>query len=221
MLGMHGMACANMATSEADLIIAIGTKFSDRATATVNTFAPKASIVHIDIDPAEIGKNVRVTVPIVGDARVILAELNNLINNNNHGDWLGTLNVWKKDHPIVRQRNTEKVLPHYVMDQINRGTFGEATIVTGGGQHQLWAAQYYPYERPNTLITSGGLGTMGFALPAAIGAQMGNARSPVWVIDGDGSFQMTSHELATVVQEGLDLKIAILNNGHLGMVRQW
>lgn len=221
MLGMHGMACANMATNAADLIISIGTRFSDRVTASINAFAPRASIIHIDVDPAEIGKNIRVNVPIVGDAKTILAELSTLIVSGDHSEWLSQLNSWSESHQIVKKRDTKRVLPQYILEQIHQITRGNATIVTGVGQHQLWAAQYYPYERPNTLITSGGLGTMGFALPAAIGVQIGNAKSTVWVIDGDGSFQMTLHELATVVQERLDIKIAIINNGYLGMVRQW
>ncbi len=221
MLGMHGMAYANMAVNAADLIIAVGTRLSDRVTADIKTFAPEARIIHIDIDEAEIGKNIRVDVPIAGDARAILTALNGLVSNGNRHDWLNQLNIWKENRRLPGMRNTDKVLPQYVIGQIHRETRGEAIVVTGVGQHQLWAAQYYLYEKPNTLITSGGLGTMGFALPAAIGAKMGNPNNTVWTIDGDGSFQMTLHELATVVQEGLDIKIAIINNGNLGMVKQW
>jgi acetolactate synthase-1/2/3 large subunit len=221
MMGMHGLACANKATNQADCVIAVGTRFSDRVTARLNAFAPKANIIHIDVDPAEIGKNTRAEVPIVGDARSVLAELNNQVSSSDHGEWLAQLRTWRDRKPATDNGNNKALLPRYVIEQLHLGTGGEATIVTGVGQHQLWAAQYYPYERPNSLITSGGLGTMGFALPAAMGVKMGRPDLPVWVIDGDGSFQMTLHELATVVQEGLDIKIAIINNGFLGMVRQW
>jgi acetolactate synthase I/II/III large subunit len=221
MLGMHGMAYANMAAHAADLVIAIGTRFSNRATAKISDFAPKAKIIHIDIDPAEIGKNVRVDVPIVGDARQILAELNSLVSAANHAAWLGQINEWRHCHHLGKTSETEGLMPQYVIEKIHEATNGDAIIVTGVGQHQLWAAQYYIYNQPNTLITSGGLGTMGFALPAAMGVKMGNPGRSTWVIDGDGSFQMTLHELATIEQEKLDIKIAIINNGYLGMVRQW
>jgi acetolactate synthase I/II/III large subunit len=221
MLGMHGLACANKATSQADCVIAVGTRFSDRVTARLNAFAPKANIIHIDVDPAEIGKNTRAEVPIVGDARSVLAELNNQVSASDHEEWLAQLRTWRDRQPAAVNDNNKALLPRYVIEQLHRGTNGEATIVTGVGQHQLWAAQYYPYERPNSLITSGGLGTMGFALPAAMGVKMGRPDLPVWVVDGDGSFQMTLHELATIVQEGLEIKIAIINNSFLGMVRQW
>ncbi len=221
MLGMHGLAYANMAVDSADLVIAIGMRFDDRATAKVSAFAPHARIIHIDIDPAEIGKNVRVDVPIVGDIKRVLESLNKLITPAERADWISQLNEWRKKHPSLEIRDTDKVLPQYVVRQIYEATQGEATIVTGVGQHQMWAAQHYFYDKPNTLISSGGLGTMGFSLPAAIGVKMGNPIRTVWSIDGDGSFQMTMQELATVVQQNLEIKIAILNNGYLGMVRQW
>ncbi len=221
MLGMHGMAYANMAVEAADLIIAIGMRFDDRATARVSAFAPHANIIHIDIDPAEIGKNVRVDVPIVGDAKAVLKELNKLINPAKHIDWVRQLDDWRKEHPITNIRDTEQLLPQYVIRQIYEVTKGEAIIVTGVGQHQMWAAQHYWYDRPNTFISSGGLGTMGFGLPASIGAKVGCPDETVWCIDGDGSFQMTIQELATIVQEKLAIKIAILHNNYLGMVRQW
>ncbi|MFC1911831.1 biosynthetic-type acetolactate synthase large subunit [Chloroflexota bacterium] len=221
MLGMHGLACANMAVDNADLIIGIGMRFDDRATAKVSAFAPHAHIIHIDIDPAEIGKNVRVDVPIVGDIKQILGSLNKSIAPAERTEWLSQINEWREKHPSLEIRDTDKVLPQYVVRQIYEVTQGEATIVTGVGQHQMWAAQHYFYNKPNTLVTSGGLGTMGFSLPAAIGVKIGDRGSAVWSIDGDGSFQMTMQELATVVQEGLDIKMAIFNNGSLGMVRQW
>ncbi|MDD5081870.1 MAG: biosynthetic-type acetolactate synthase large subunit [Dehalococcoidales bacterium] len=220
-LGMHGMAYANKAVNAADLIIAIGMRFDDRATGNVNSFAPDAQIIHIDIDPAEIGKNIRVDVPIVGDVRTVLNKLNKQVVPGGHIDWIQQLDDWRKEHPAVLIRETEELLPQFVIRKIYEVTQGEATIVTGVGQHQMWAAQHYWYDRPNTFISSGGLGTMGFGLPAAIGAKVGCPDSTVWCIDGDGSFQMTMQDLATIVQERLAVKIAILNNGYLGMVRQW
>jgi acetolactate synthase-1/2/3 large subunit len=221
MLGMHGMAYANMAVDAADLIIAIGMRFDDRATAKVSAFAPHAHIIHIDIDPAEIGKNVRVDVPIVGDVKLVLGELNKIINKAEHIDWIKKLDEWRKEHPSLIIRDGESLLPQYVVRQIYETTGGEAIIVTGVGQHQMWAAQHYWYDKPNTFISSGGLGTMGFGLPAAIGAKIGCPDSTVWCIDGDGSLQMTIQELATIAQEKVPVKIAVIHNAYLGMVRQW
>jgi len=221
MLGMHGMAYANMAVDAADLIIAIGMRFDDRATAKVSAFAPHAKIIHIDIDPAEIGKNVRVDVPIVGDVKEVLRELNKLITSTEHIDWVRQLDDWRKEHPSTEIRDSDGLLPQYVVRKIYEVTKGEAIVVTGVGQHQMWAAQHYWYDRPNSFISSGGLGTMGFGLPAAIGAKVGCPDSTVWCIDGDGSLQMTIQELATIAQEKLAVKIAIMHNGYLGMVRQW
>lgn len=220
-LGMHGMAYANMAINSADLIIAIGMRFDDRATAEVASFAPQAKIIHIDIDPAEIGKNVRVDVPIVGDVKAVLTPLLKLVTPTQHGDWLKQLDEWRREHPSTDIRDASSVLPQYVVRSIYEATKGEATIVTGVGQNQMWAAQHYTYNNPNTFISSGGLGTMGFGLPASVGVKMGRPDSTVWCIDGDGSFQMTLHELATIQQERLAVKIAVMNNGFLGMVRQW
>ncbi|MBI2329417.1 MAG: acetolactate synthase large subunit, partial [Chloroflexi bacterium] len=221
MLGMHGMAYANMAVSAADVIVAIGMRFDDRATASVSGFAPHARIIHIDIDPAEIGKNVPVDVPIVGDIQVVLNELNKQITLTKHIDWLGQLNDWQKEHPSTVIRDSQGLLPQFVVRKIYEVTKGEATIVTGVGQNQMWAAQHYCYDKPNSLISSGGLGTMGFGLPAAIGVKIGCPDNIVWCIDGDGSFQMTLQELATITQEKAAVKIAIIDNGYLGMVRQW
>ena len=221
MLGMHGMAYANLAVNGADLIIAIGMRFDDRATGKVSAFAPHARIIHIDIDPAEIGKNVRVDVPIVGDVKVVLQALNKLIVPAEHIDWVQQLDDWRKEHPSTDIRDTDGLLPQYVVRQIYEVTKGEAIITTGVGQNQMWAAQHYWYDKPNSLISSGGLGTMGFGLPAAIGAKVGCPDSTVWCIDGDGSLQMTIQELATIVQENVAVKIAVLSNGYLGMVRQW
>jgi acetolactate synthase-1/2/3 large subunit len=220
-LGMHGMAYANMAINAADLIIAIGMRFDDRATGRVSGFAPDAKIIHIDIDAAEIGKNVRVDVPIVGDAKNVLKELNKLIMQTEHIDWVGQLDEWRREHPSISIRDCDEILPQYVVRQIYEITKGDAIIVTGVGQNQMWAAQHYFFDKPNSLITSGGLGTMGFELPAAMGAKVGRPDETVWCIAGDGGFQMTIQELATIAKEKIAVKIAILNNGFLGMVRQW
>ncbi|MDV2989281.1 MAG: biosynthetic-type acetolactate synthase large subunit [Dehalogenimonas sp.] len=222
MLGMHGLACANMAVTDSDLIIAIGMRFDDRATGKISAFAPSAKVVHIDIDPAEVGKNVKVDVPIVGDVRTVLLELNKEIAPGDHSDWLSRINGWKKEYPSgVEIRESDTILPQYVIRKIWEKTQGQATIVTGVGQHQMFAALHYYYDKPNSFITSGGLGTMGFELPAAFGAQVGLPGEPVWCIAGDGSIQMTIQELGTIRQENAPVKIAILNNGFLGMVRQW
>ncbi len=220
-LGMHGMAYANMAINAADLIIAIGMRFDDRATGRVSGFAPDAKIIHIDIDAAEIGKNVRVDVPIVGDAKNVLKELNKLITQTEHIDWVDQLDEWRREHPSISIRDCDEILPQYVVRQIYEITKGDAIIVTGVGQNQMWAAQHYFFDKPNSLITSGGLGTMGFELPAAMGAKVGRPDETVWCIAGDGGFQMTIQELATIAKEKIAVKIAILNNGFLGMVRQW
>jgi len=221
MLGMHGTACANMAVDAADLIIAIGMRFDDRATAKVSGFAPHAKVIHIDIDPAEIGKNVRVDVPIVGDVDQVLKALNKQVTSQSRVEWVSQIEEWQREHPSATLRGTKSLLPQYVIRQISDITGGNAIIVTGVGQHQMWSAQYFQYERPNTLISSGGLGPMGFELPAAIGAKVACPEEIVWCIAGDGGFQMTIQELATVAQENLAVKIAIINNRFLGMVRQW
>ncbi len=221
MLGMHGMAYANMAVDAADVIIAIGMRFDDRATAKVSGFAPHARVIHLDIDPAEIGKNVRVDVPIVGDVKTVLNALNKLVISTEHISWVRQLDDWRKEHPSIAIRDTKGLLPQYVIRQIYEITKGEAIIVTGVGQNQMWAAQHYCYNKPNSLISSGGLGTMGFELPAAMGAKVGCPDEIVWCIAGDGGFQMTIQELATIVQENVAVKIAIIDNGYLGMVRQW
>ncbi len=220
-LGMHGMAYANMAVGEADVLIAIGMRFDDRATAKVSAFAPHARIIHIDIDPAEIGKNVRVDVPIVGDAKAVIGALNKQVESSEHVDWFRQLDDWRKQHPSTEIRDSDGLLPQYVVRKIYEATKGDAIIVTGVGQNQMWAAQHYWYDKPNSLISSGGLGTMGFGLPAAVGAKVGCPERTVWCIDGDGSLQMTIQELGTIAQERLGVKIAVLNNGYLGMVRQW
>jgi acetolactate synthase-1/2/3 large subunit len=218
--GMHGMAYANKAVDGADLVVAVGMRFDDRFTAKVSGFSPHAKIVHIDIDPAEIGKNIRVDVPIVGDIKRILPPLVKEVESATHMEWLQQLEEWRKMYPL-ELRDCDSLIPQYVVRQIYEATGGEAIIVTGVGQNQMWAAQYYTFNKPNTFISSGGLGTMGFGLPASMGAKVGKPDMPVWCIDGDGSMQMTIQELATIVQDNIPVKIAILNNGYLGMVRQW
>ena len=221
MVGMHGMVCANFAVSEADLIIGIGMRFDDRVTSKVSTFAPHARVIHIDIDPAEIGKNIKVTVPVNGDIKDVLEKLNKELQPKNHSDWIRQIEEWRNEHPSHEVRETDCLIPQYVIGTINEVTGGNAIIVTDVGQHQMWTAQHCIVNKPKRFISSGGLGTMGFGLPASIGAQVGCPRDTVWAICGDGGFQMTMQELATIVQEKLPIKIAILNNGYLGMVRQW
>jgi acetolactate synthase-1/2/3 large subunit len=221
MLGMHGLAHANMAVSAADLIIAIGMRFDDRATANVAGFAPKAQVIHIDVDPAEIGKNVKVDVPIVGDVKHVLKVLNAQIEAQNHVEWISQIQEWEREHPPLSIRDSDSVLPQYVVNQIYEVTKGDAIIVTGVGQNQMFASHYFKYDKPNQFLSSGGLGPMGFELPAAMGAKVACPGDAVWCIAGDGGFQMTIQELATIVQEKLAVKIAIMNNGYLGMVRQW
>ncbi len=221
MLGMHGMAYANMAVDHSDLIIAIGMRFDDRATGKLSGFAPHAQVIHIDVDPSEIGKNVKVTVPIVGEVKNVLRALNKEVKKQKRTAWVKQVQQWKREHPADITSDGSKIKPQHVIDKICEVTKHNAIIVTGVGQHQMWAAQHYCYTKPNSIVTSGGLGTMGFALPASVGAKVGQPKEAVWAIDGDGSFQMTVQELATIVQEKLDIKIVILNNGFLGMVRQW
>jgi len=223
MAGMHGQAFVNRAIQAADLLVAIGMRFDDRITGSPATFAPQAKIVHIDIDPAEIGKNVIPDVSIVGDAKSVLQELNPLIEPAQHPEWMAQIAEWQEDsiRDDALSQDFDRLLPQYVVRKIWEATQGDVVVVSDVGQNQMWEAQYFIHDKPASLITSGGLGTMGFALPAAIGAQMGKPEESVWVIAGDGGFQMTIHELATVVQEGLPIKVAILNNGYLGMVRQW
>jgi acetolactate synthase-1/2/3 large subunit len=222
LMGMHGHREVNMALRECDLLVNIGARFDDRATGKVSTFAPNARIVHVDIDPAEIGKNVRTDVPVVGDAREALKLMLGEVEHREHNEWM----AW-----IESQRDTALLTaledrpdwpePYTIIKEISRVTEGEAIYCTDVGQHQMWAAQHLGIDHPNRWLTSGGLGTMGYGLPAAIGAKMGRPDLEVWTIIGDGGFQMSSNELATCVQEQLDINIAIINNGYLGMVRQW
>lgn len=221
MLGMHGTVCANRAVQNADVIVAVGMRFDDRATGNTKYFAPDARIIHIDIDPAEIGKNVSVEVPVVGDIKNVLAAMNEGIEKREHVEWLSQLEQWRYEYPAQEIRESDELLPQYVVRQIYDATGGDALIVTGVGQNQMWAARYFTYVKPNSLISAGGLGPMGFELPAAIGVKIGCPQETVWCIAGDGGFQMTIQELATITQENVAVKIAIMNNGYLGMVRQW
>jgi acetolactate synthase-1/2/3 large subunit len=224
MMGMHGEAFVNTAIQNADLLLAFGMRFDDRVTGNLKTYAPNAKKIHIEIDPSEIGKNVAVDAAILGDLRAGIAALNALVEPQRHEEWLQQVDVWRQDtrgRDILHQPDGGKLLAAHVMADIWRATAGNAVVCTDVGQHQMWEAQYYKHDEPRTLITSGGLGTMGFALPAAIGAKLARPDAEVWVIAGDGGFQMTQCELATLQQEKLDIKIAVINNGYLGMVRQW
>lgn len=221
MLGMHGTAYANHAIMESDLIIAVGARFDDRVTGRLDAFAPNAKIIHIDIDPASISKNVPVDVPIVGDAKNILGELLEQIKTlPDTSAWLKTVDAWKKKYPM-KYKEDGKLKPQYVIEQLYELTKGDAVITTEVGQNQMWAAQWYKYHHPRTFISSGGLGTMGFGFPAAMGAKLGCPEKTVFDIAGDGSIQMNIQELATCVCNKINVKVLILNNGYLGMVRQW
>ncbi|MEK9148518.1 MAG: thiamine pyrophosphate-dependent enzyme, partial [Candidatus Desantisbacteria bacterium] len=220
MLGMHGTKYANFAISEADLLIAIGARFDDRITGKMDEFAKEATIIHIDIDPSEISKNIKCHIPIVGDVGQILEELNKIAQPPEISEWLSKISAWKKGYPLTYKDDGE-LRPQYVIEKIYELTKGEAIITTEVGQNQMWAAQYYKFDKPRRFLSSGGLGTMGYGFPAAIGAQVANPEAIVFDIAGDGSIQMNIQELATCVQEKLPVKIAILNNQYLGMVRQW
>jgi acetolactate synthase-1/2/3 large subunit len=227
MLGMHGTRAANYAMDEADLICAIGARFDDRITGKLAEFAPQAKFIHVDIDPAEISKNVPAHIPIVGDARNVLSKL--LVEYRaldadpaRLGDWWTKIEAWKAEHPLRYEDSADsEIKPQYLIQALYEATDGQAIVVSDVGQHQMWTAQYYHFTRPRQWINSGGLGTMGFGLPAAMGAKVGAPDQTVCVIAGDGSIQMNIQELATCVQEQIAVKVFIMNNGYLGMVRQW
>jgi acetolactate synthase-1/2/3 large subunit len=224
MMGMHGEAWVNAAIQNADLLIALGMRFDDRVTGKLSTYAPKAKKIHVEIDRAEINKNIRVDAPLIGDLRQILDRLLPGVKANPRAEWRAQIASSKKDSAVRDIQNLPDSGHLYAAHAIHdlwRETDGNAIVVTDVGQHQMWEAQYYHHERSRTLITSGGLGSMGFALPAGIGAKVARPDAEVWVVVGDGGFQMTMAELATIVQEKLNVKIAIINNGYLGMVRQW
>jgi len=221
MPGMHGTVYANYSIQECDLLIAIGARFDDRVTGHIEKFAPKARHIHIDIDPAEIGKNVKIDIPIVGDVKTVLKELiGKAAVKDDHAPWLAQVEEWKNKYPLSYKK-TDEIKPEYVVEQIYEATKGEAIITTEVGQNQMWASQYYKFTKPRTMISSGGLGTMGYGMPAAIGAQVGCPDKIVFDIAGDGSIQMNIQELTTAVNNKLPIKIAVLDNAYLGMVRQW
>lgn len=224
MMGMHGQAATNFAIQESDLLIALGMRFDDRVTGNLKTYAPHAKKIHVDIDASEINKNVRVDVGIHGDLRHVLTQLLPNVESGSHPEWLNQIRDWKEDgdeRDILRHDTQGKLLGAQVINDLWKYTDGEAITVSDVGQHQMLEAQYYPHQRPATMLTSGGLGTMGFGFPAAIGAKFGKPEEEVWAIVGDGGFQMTLCELATAKQENVKVNIAILNNSFLGMVRQW
>ena len=220
MPGMHGMAYNNHAIARADLLVAVGMRFDDRVTGRLSSFAPTAKVVHIDIDPAEVGKNVRVDVPIVGDAKRVVHALVREVEPATHGEWLKEIDLLRQEHPSDRVQQSDKLLPQFVIRELSQVTDGDAILVTGVGQHQMWAAQHYTFKQQNSFISSGGLGTMGFEVPAAMGAQIARPDKVVWSIAGDGGFQMTMSELATIVENKVPVKFAIINNNFLGAVRQ-
>lgn len=222
MAGMHGCYTANMALYECDLLVNIGARFDDRLTGNLKHFAPNATVAHIDIDPAEIGKNVPTAIPVVGDAK---EALNMLIKQDGkrpeHSEWLKQLDGWKKEYPYWYENADSPLKPQRVMEMLYEKSNGDGIVVTDVGQHQMWAAQYYPFKKPNRWVTSGGLGTMGFGLPAAVGAQLADRSACVIAVLGDAGFQMSTQELAVIKEFNLPIKIAIFNNHSLGMVRQW
>ncbi len=224
MMGMHGEAASNHAIQEADLLIALGMRFDDRVTGNLKTYSPHSRKIHVDIDPSEINKNVKVDVGIAGDLKTVIRQFLPGVKSGSHAAWLNRIRDWDEDsneRDIVNTYDGDKLFGALAINDLWKYTGGEAITVTDVGQHQMLEAQYYPHQRPATMITSGGLGTMGFGLPAAIGAKFGKPDEEVWAIVGDGGFQMTLCELATAMQEGIKVNIAIINNGFLGMVRQW
>ncbi len=221
MLGMHGTVYANCAVMQGDCIISVGARFDDRVTGRLDRFAPGATVIHIDIDPTSISKNIRVDIPVVGDARNSMIKLLKYVETVERKAWFDQVAEWKEKYPLGYDRDGDGLKPQMVVEEICRITDGEAIVVTEVGQNQMWAALFYTYTKPRTWLSSGGLGTMGYGLPAAIGAQMGCPDKAVFDIAGDGSIQMNIQELATAVHNKLPVKVAILNNGYLGMVRQW
>jgi len=221
MPGMHGMYWNNIAMTKADLLIAIGMRFDDRVTGRLRDFATQAKKIHIDIDPAELEKNVPTAAPIAGDVKTVLRQLLEIVQPARHEEWVTWIEEFRAEHPSIAIPETEKLLPQTVIKAICDTVGGDGYVVTGVGQHQMWAAQYYWNTKPGHFVTSGGLGTMGYEVPAAVGTQFGAPNSQVWAVCGDGGFQMTQYELATVAENQLPIKFAIINNSYLGMVRQW
>jgi acetolactate synthase-1/2/3 large subunit len=221
MLGMHGAAYANFAVQESDLLISVGARFDDRVTGKLSAFAPKAKVVHVDIDPANISKTVPADIPIVGDAKVVLTALTEQVERRDRSAWFARIAELKSQCALTYDRNASTIKPQYVVEELSRRSTENTIVTTGVGQHQMFAAQFYKFSRPRQLITSGGLGTMGFGLPAAIGTQIARPDATVIDIDGDHSFNMTMAELSTAVQHELPIKVCVFNNGYMGMIRQW
>ena len=221
MPGMHGMAYASMAIDQSDLLISLGMRFDDRVTGRLSAFAPNAKVIHVDVDPSEISKNVKATVPIVGDLKRVLRALLPHVQPAVHTEWVQHVEQMRVEHPSNKIRVTDQLVPQFILKILSEVTDGRAIIVTGVGQHQMWAAQHCTFKEPNSLITSGGLGAMGYEVPAALGAKVARPDKPVWSIAGDGGFQMTLCDLATAVENNIAVKFAIMNNNFLGMVRQW
>jgi acetolactate synthase-1/2/3 large subunit len=231
MPGMHGSYAANMAMTETDLLIALGVRFDDRVTGRLAAFAPHARVIHVDIDPAEIGKNRAADIPIVGDVKKVLERLKEAVRelapemkDKNAGArkaWWGQVKAWKKEHPLEPEMSTDEIKPQHLIAEIDRLSGGEAIVASDVGQHQMWGAQFIRFNHPRLWLNSGGLGSMGFGLPAAIGAQFARPDKLVFALVGDGGFQMSIPELATIANHALPIKIIVMNNGHLGMVRQW
>lgn len=221
MLGMHGTWYANMAIQECDVLIAVGARFDDRVTGRTKDFSTKSKKIHIDIDPACIGKNIPIEHPLIGHVKDIIPAITKDIERNDYSEWYAQIDMWRKEHPLKYRVTEGEIAPQYMIQKISEHTKGNAIVATDVGQHQMWSAQYYQYNHPLSWITSGGLGTMGFGFPAAMGAAVACPDRDVWCITGDGGFQMTLIELATAVHYKIPVKIAIMNNGYLGMVRQW
>ncbi|MBV8235945.1 MAG: acetolactate synthase large subunit, partial [Acidimicrobiia bacterium] len=230
MPGMHGNYTAVTSMQKCDLLVALGSRFDDRVTGKVSAFAPDAKVIHVDVDPAELGKVRRPDVPIVGDCRLVIEEINKAVRDLGGSDaqadrsaWMEQIRAWQQQYPLhYEQPETGNVLkPQYVLERLRDNAPEDTILVAGVGQHQMWSSQYWRFERPYTWVNSGGLGTMGFAVPAAVGAKVGQPTDTVWAVDGDGCFQMTAQELVTAATERIPIKVAILNNAYLGMVRQW
>ena len=224
MMGMHGEVHTNLAIQNSDLILAFGMRFDDRVTGNLKAYAPHAKKIHVEIDPSEVHKNVAADIPLIGDLNTVLTDLIPLVDEYDHDEWLSEISGWKTEadtRSIMNWPNDDKLYVAHLVTDIWKATGSGAIITTDVGQHQMWAAQYYALEKPNRWITSGGAGTMGFGLPSAIGTWFANKDQEIWAIAGDGGFQMTAAELTTAVQEGANVKVAIMNNNFLGMVRQW
>ncbi|MEI6217634.1 MAG: thiamine pyrophosphate-dependent enzyme [bacterium] len=221
MLGMHGNVAANRAVTACDLLVSVGARFDDRVTGKISEFAPNAVIAHIDIDPSTISKSVAIDIPVVGDVKLVLKDLIEQVSRVDCAEWLAQTAAWREEFKFDFNRKTRELLPQFVIEKVYELTKGEAIITTDVGQHQMWAAHFFKYTQPRTFISSGGLGTMGFGLPAAIGVQIGRPDKTVVCLSGDGSIQMNFQELVVAVEHKLPVKVVILNNGNLGMVRQW